>query len=93
MVAGAASGVGGAGLTLNTGLFFTTKGAENAEERILVSHNKKEIKELMSDYIGIVRNTIRLERAFRRMKMMMAGLFSLRNMPNYQDVIPYWAEK
>ncbi len=50
---------------------WNEEGTENAEEWILVSHNKKEIKELMSDYIGIVRNTIRLERAFRRMKMMM----------------------
>lgn len=43
---------------------------ENTEEWILISHNKKEIKEIMSDYVGIVRNTIRLERAFRRVKMM-----------------------
>lgn len=45
-------------------------GTENTEEWILISHNKKEIKEIMSDYVGIVRNTIRLERAYRRMKMM-----------------------
>ncbi|MBS1518184.1 MAG: L-aspartate oxidase [Bacteroidetes bacterium] len=45
-------------------------GMENTEEWILISHNKKEIKEVMSDYVGIVRNTIRLERAYRRMKMM-----------------------
>ncbi len=43
---------------------------ENTEEWILISHNKKEIKEIMSDYVGIVRNTIRLERAYRRVKMM-----------------------
>lgn len=45
-------------------------GTENTEEWILISHNKKEIKEIMSDYVGIVRNTIRLERALRRVKMM-----------------------
>ena len=45
-------------------------GTENTEEWILISHNKKEIKEIMSDYVGIVRNTIRLERAYRRVKMM-----------------------
>jgi len=49
---------------------WNEEGTENTEEWILISHNKKEIKEIMSDYIGIVRNTIRLERAFRRMKMM-----------------------
>ncbi len=43
---------------------------ENTEEWILISHNKKEIKEIMSDYVGIVRNKIRLERAYRRMKLM-----------------------
>ncbi|MEO8665519.1 MAG: L-aspartate oxidase [Ignavibacteria bacterium] len=46
------------------------EGTENTEEWILISHNKKEIKEIMSDYVGIVRNTIRLERAYRRVKMM-----------------------
>lgn len=45
-------------------------GTENTEEWILISHNKKEIKDIMSDYVGIVRNTIRLERAYRRMNMM-----------------------
>ncbi|MEO6694612.1 MAG: L-aspartate oxidase [Ignavibacteria bacterium] len=49
---------------------WNEEGTENNEEWILISHNKKEIKEIMSDYIGIVRNTIRLERAYRRMKMM-----------------------
>lgn len=49
---------------------WNEEGTENTEEWILISHNKKEIKEIMSDYIGIVRNTIRLERAYRRMKMM-----------------------
>ncbi len=46
------------------------EGTENTEEWILISHNKKEIKEIMSDYVGIVRNTLRLERAYRRVKMM-----------------------
>lgn len=45
-------------------------GIENTEEWILISHDRKEIKEVMSDYVGIVRNTIRLERAYRRVDMM-----------------------
>jgi L-aspartate oxidase len=45
-------------------------GTENAEEWILISYNKRETKEIMSDYVGIVRNTYRLERAYRRIKMM-----------------------
>jgi L-aspartate oxidase len=51
-------------------LDWTDKGTENAEEWILISHDKREIKEIMGDYIGIVRNTYRLERAYRRIKML-----------------------
>lgn len=49
---------------------WNDEGTENTEEWILISHNRKEIKNIMSDYVGIVRNTIRLERAYRRVKMM-----------------------
>ncbi|MEO8210660.1 MAG: L-aspartate oxidase [bacterium] len=49
---------------------WNEEGTENTEEWILISHNRREIKEIMSDYVGIVRNTIRLERAYRRAKMM-----------------------
>ncbi len=49
---------------------WNDKGTVNNEEWILISHNKREIKEIMSDYVGIVRNTIRLERAYRRIEMM-----------------------
>lgn len=54
----------------NNILDWNDKGTVNAEEWILISHNKKEIKEIMSDYVGIVRNTIRLKRAYRRVLMM-----------------------
>jgi L-aspartate oxidase len=51
-------------------LNWNDKGTINNEEWIMISHNKREIKEIMSDYVGIVRNTIRLERAYRRIEMM-----------------------
>jgi L-aspartate oxidase len=51
-------------------LNWDDKGTANPEEWVLISHNRKEIKELMSDYVGIVRSTYRLERALRRIKMM-----------------------
>ncbi len=54
----------------NNILNWNDKGTVNAEEWILISHNQKEIKEIMSDYVGIVRNTIRLQRALRRILMM-----------------------
>jgi L-aspartate oxidase len=51
-------------------LDWNDKGTNNADEWVLISHDKREIKEIMNDYVGIVRNTVRLQRAFRRIKMM-----------------------
>ncbi|NTW84226.1 MAG: L-aspartate oxidase [Chlorobiaceae bacterium] len=42
-------------------------GTVNPEEWILVSHNKREAQQVMSDYVGIVRSDLRLQRAKRRM--------------------------
>jgi L-aspartate oxidase len=44
-------------------------GTINSEEWILVSHNKREIQQIMWDYVGIVRSDRRLERANRRMEL------------------------
>lgn len=38
----------------------------NPDEWILLSHNRREAQTLMWDYVGIVRSTLRLERARRR---------------------------
>ena len=43
-------------------------GTENAEEWIYISHDRREVQQLMWDYVGIVRSNHRLERAYRRMK-------------------------
>jgi L-aspartate oxidase len=51
-------------------LDWNDEGTENTEEWILIEHDKREIKEVMSDYVGIVRSTYRLERAMRRIRMM-----------------------
>jgi L-aspartate oxidase len=56
-------------------LDWNDEGTENAEEWILLSHNKNEIKDVMSDYVGIVRNIYRLERAMRRIDMMKDEIF------------------
>lgn len=45
-------------------------GTINSEEWILISHNKKELQQIMWDYVGIVRSHLRLERAFRRMELL-----------------------
>ncbi len=44
-------------------------GTLNAEEWILISHNRREIQQIMWDYVGIIRSTHRLERAQRRMEL------------------------
>ena len=44
-------------------------GTENAEEWVYISHDRREIQQLMWDYAGIVRSNYRLERAARRIKL------------------------
>jgi L-aspartate oxidase len=41
----------------------------NHEEWVLISHDKLEIQQLMSDYVGIVRSNLRLVRAQRRIDL------------------------
>jgi L-aspartate oxidase len=44
-------------------------GTINSDEWVLVSHDKKELQQIMWDYVGIVRSNIRLERALRRVAL------------------------
>jgi len=44
-------------------------GTFNSEEWVLVSHDRREIQQIMWDYVGIVRSDLRLERALRRMDL------------------------
>lgn len=41
----------------------------NTEEWVLISHNFREVQNLMSNYVGIVRSNYRLERAERRINL------------------------
>ncbi|MBE0645159.1 MAG: L-aspartate oxidase [Bacteroidetes bacterium] len=45
-------------------------GTYNTEEWVLISHNRKEVRTLMWDYVGIVRSSLRLQRARRRINML-----------------------
>jgi L-aspartate oxidase len=45
-------------------------GTIDTEEWILISHNLEEIKNIMWNYVGIVRSTLRLERALRRVTLL-----------------------
>jgi L-aspartate oxidase len=75
-------------------------GTTNSEEWVLVAHNRKEIQQLMWDYVGIVRSNHRLARAQRRIKLILEevkdfykrtkvteGLIELRNLSCVADLI------
>ena len=75
-------------------------GTFNNEEWILISHDKYEIKNLMWDYVGIVRSSFRLERALSRIRLIRReienfyrrtkvteGLIELRNMATVAQLI------
>ncbi len=68
-------------------------GTQRPQEWVLVSHNREELRRVMWDYVGIVRSSLRLDRAFRRTHLLheetenfyrssrvSAGLCELRNM-------------
>ena len=79
---------------------WSAEGTVNQEEWILVSHNRDEIRKIMWDYVGIVRSLFRLERAQRRLDLVLAetqqfyrrtrineGLVELRNLVILADLI------
>jgi len=48
---------------------WSEEGTYNQEEWVLISHDRKELRRLMWDYVGIVRNTERLNRAGDRIDL------------------------
>jgi L-aspartate oxidase len=49
---------------------WDASGTENAKEWVLIEHNLGEVRRVMSDYVGIVRSMLRLERAARRIRLL-----------------------
>jgi L-aspartate oxidase len=49
---------------------WDARGTTNPREMILITQSLKELQLLMSDYVGIVRNNIRLQRAMRRLDLL-----------------------
>lgn len=45
-------------------------GTFNTKEWVLISHNREELQQIMSNYVGIVRSDLRLERALRRQTLL-----------------------
>jgi L-aspartate oxidase len=72
---------------------WSDEGTFNHEEWVLISHDREEVRGVMSDYVGIVRSNLRLQRALRRLLLIAKevenfykrtkvteGLLELRNM-------------
>lgn len=58
-------------VTINKSIpLWDDSGTTDTEEWILVSHNKRELQQIMWDYVGIVRSNLRLNRAFRRTRLL-----------------------
>ncbi|MGJ7032037.1 L-aspartate oxidase [Niabella hirudinis] len=49
---------------------WNAKGTMQPREMILITQSLKELRQVMSDYVGIVRNNIRLERASKRLDLL-----------------------
>ncbi|RPE13810.1 L-aspartate oxidase [Chitinophaga lutea] len=49
---------------------WDTLGTTAPKEMILITQSLKELKQIMSDYVGIVRTNVRLERAMRRLDIL-----------------------
>jgi L-aspartate oxidase len=49
---------------------WNAAGTTDPKEMILITQSLKEIQSVMSDYVGIVRNDVRLERAMRRLDLL-----------------------
>ena len=75
-------------------------GTINSEEWVLIAHDRRDIQQLMWDYVGIVRSTPRLERAQRRIQLILKevtefyrrtkvteALIELRNLACVADII------
>jgi L-aspartate oxidase len=49
---------------------WNASGTNEPREMILITQSLKEMQQIMSDYVGIVRNDIRLERAMSRIDLL-----------------------
>ena len=49
---------------------WNAEGTDNPEEMILITQSKREVQQIMSNYVGIVRSELRLQRAFDRLEIL-----------------------
>jgi L-aspartate oxidase len=49
---------------------WNARGTSEPKEMILITQSLKELQQVMSDYVGIVRNNVRLQRAMKRVDLL-----------------------
>lgn len=49
---------------------WNAEGTEHAEEMVLITQSQREVQQIMSNYVGIVRSELRLTRAFDRLEIL-----------------------
>lgn len=49
---------------------WNAEGTEHAEEMVLITQSRREVQQIMSNYVGIVRSPLRLQRAFDRLEIL-----------------------
>jgi L-aspartate oxidase len=49
---------------------WNAQGTSEPKEMILITQSLKELQQVMSDYVGIVRNNVRLQRAMKRIDLL-----------------------
>ncbi|MBS1646747.1 MAG: L-aspartate oxidase [Bacteroidetes bacterium] len=49
---------------------WNAEGTEHPEEMVLITQSLKEVQQIMSNYVGIVRSPLRLQRAFDRLEIL-----------------------
>lgn len=49
---------------------WNAEGTETPEEMVLITQSQKEVQQIMSNYVGIVRSKLRLKRAFDRLEIL-----------------------
>lgn len=49
---------------------WNAEGTEHPEEMVLITQSRREVQQIMSNYVGIVRSPLRLQRAFDRLEIL-----------------------
>lgn len=49
---------------------WNSEGTKQPNEMVLITHNRRELQQVMSDYVGIVRSDVRLKRALDRLRIL-----------------------